>query len=133
MYDDALYYADQSDWSPLDYQGLWRYLNRLFQTLGPAPSKTNAIDPASLSAQIQARRTGRRDDELAAMDLNRMSRETTYLMKHMLIRTGRLEMATRRFPNLAGLHEVGELEHPLYLDDQPTFVHGYYTRVGIYL
>ncbi|WP_136036345.1 hypothetical protein [Microbacterium sp. K35] len=68
MYDDRIYYEDQADWTAIDRQGLWRYLNRLFLSLGP--SDVAKPEPDSLSARIQARRTGKRDDEIAALDLS---------------------------------------------------------------
>lgn len=131
MYDDRIYYEDQTDWATIDRQGLWRYLNRLFQSLGSAPG--HGPKPGSLSAQIQAKRTGKRDDEIAALDLSRMSDDTRYLIKHMLIRTGRYEMTLERFPNLRGLDEVGVLDHLLVLDDDPSYVYPYYTEHGILL
>ncbi|WP_269447320.1 hypothetical protein [Brevibacterium ravenspurgense] len=38
-----------------------------------------------LTSQIQAKRTGQRDDELTALDLDQMSHKTRYLFKHLLI------------------------------------------------
>lgn len=131
MYEDRIYYEDQSGWTPADWQGLWRYFNRLFQHIGP--TEAALAHPDALWARIQARRVGRRDDELAAMDLSRMSEETRYLMKHMLIHTGRYEIALHKFPNLAGLAEVGQLDHPLVLDEHPLLIYPYYTDKGILL
>lgn len=131
MYDDRIYYEDQTNWANIDRQGLWRYLNRLFLSLGPSDEATPA--PDSLSARIQARRTGKRDDEIAALDLSRMSEDTRYLVKHMLIRSGRYETTLERFENLRGLDDVGSLDHPLVLDDNPTYAYPYYTSVGILL
>lgn len=139
-FDDRIYYHDQTGWQPVDYQGLWRYLNRLFQFIErddtpvlatATPTQTRKPDP--LTTQIRAKRAGRRDAELAALDLSRMSKNTRYLMKHMLINAGIFDRALELFPNLDGLREVGELDHLLVLDEQPTYVHPYYTQVGIIL
>lgn len=110
MNGDEIYYEDQTSWSPDDFYALWRYLNRLF---------LNNRD--------------RRAGEIAQLDLNRMSEDTRYLMKHLLILQGRFELLLERFPNLRGLKEVKELGHPLYLSDKPMLAHPYFTEVGIYL
>lgn len=143
MHND-IYYESQSGWSPEDFYALWRYFDRLFQYIGPTQKLRDALsDPESLSdrdriraervAQHQAKRTGKRDDELAAIDLEKMSEDTRYLMKHMLIQTGRYDLALERFPNLRGLADVGALGHPLYLDTKPKGTFEYLTRVGIHL
>ncbi len=139
-----IYYEAQTNWSPADFYALWRYMDRLFQYIGPTKSLQAALDhPESLSerdktrvarvAALQAKRTGKRDDELASLDLSRMSEDTRYLMKHMLIQSERLELAVERFPNLRGLLDVGELGHDLYLDAHPRGTYEYFTKVGIHL
>ncbi|WP_394941191.1 hypothetical protein [Psychromicrobium sp. YIM B11713] len=110
MNGDEIYYEDQTSWSPGDFYALWRYLNRLF---------LNNRD--------------RRVAEIDGLDLSRMSEETRYLMKHLLILQGRFELVLVRFPNLRGLEEVKELNHPLYLSEKPLLAHPYFTEVGIYL
>ena len=139
---DQIYYEDQRDWLPEDFYGLWRYLNRLFQYIGPNQALLDSYH-AELSerdrarrdrvALLQAKRTGKRDDELASLDLSRMTDRTRYLMKHLLIAQKRYEIALERFPNLRGLADVAELAEPLYLDADPSFYHEYLTQVGIYL
>lgn len=144
MYDDKIYYEDQTGWSPEDFYALWRYFDRLFQYIGPTQNLTDALanldslpegrrKSAVRTAAHQAKRTGKRDEELAAMDLDRMSPETRYLMKHMLIHSTRYELALERFPNLRGLESVGELGHAIRLSDQPRGLYPYYTQVGILL
>lgn len=144
MSQDKIYYEDQTDWSPEDFYALWRYLNRLFQYVGPSSSLERALgDLENLSerdrkraervAAFQGKRTGRRDEELAALDLGRMSEDTRYLMKHMLIGMKRFDLALDRFPNLRALEEVGDLGHPIYLDANPRRSEDYLTSVGIYL
>lgn len=144
MSQDKIYYEDQTDWSPEDFYGLWRYLNRLFQYVGPSTSLQDALgDLENLSerdrrraervAAHQSKRTGQRDEELASLDLERMSDETRYLVKHMLISMKRYDLALERFPNLAALKDVGELGHPIYLDANPRRSEDYLTSVGIYL
>lgn len=110
MSGDKIYYEDQTSWSADDFYALWRYLNRLF---------LNNRD--------------RRTEEIGGLDLSRMSEDTRYLMKHLLILQGRFELVLTRFPNLRDLEEVKELSHPLYLSDKPMLAHPYFTEVGIYL
>lgn len=131
MHEDRIYYEDQSAWTPMDFQTLWRYLNRLLQFIGPTQAALE--NPEALFAQIERKRAGRRDDELEAMDLERMSPATRYLLRHMLIHMNRYELALDRYPNLRGLAAVEPLEHPLVLSDDPTGVNPYYTSVGILL
>lgn len=144
MNDDKIYYEDQSTWQPADFYGLWRYLNRLFQYIGPTKALQDVLDNSDglserdrlrvgRAAQHQTKRTGKRDEELAALDLDRMSENTRYLMKHMLIDMKRYDLALERFQNLRGLDAVGALGHPIYLDDNPRHSEKYLASVGIYL
>lgn len=144
MSDDKIYYQDQSDWEPADFYALWRYLNRLFQYIGPNRALRDAVANldqlsererrnAVRAAQFQAKRTGKRDEELAALDLGRMSDDTRYLVKHQLIDMKRYDLALERFPNLRGLETVGKLGHPLHLDVEPKYTNAYLTSVGIHL
>jgi len=128
---DEIYYEKHDSWHPEDYYALWRYLSRLFQYVGPTPAQ--AANPTSNSARIQAKKTGRRDDELAAMDVPKMPVETRYLAKHLLIHQMRFDLALERFPNLRPLEQVGDLGRKLYLDSNPKLVYDYLTRVGILL
>lgn len=105
-----IYYEDQSDYGPTDFQMLWRYLNKVFLDV-----------------------RGRRTAEIAAMDITRMSHETRYLIKHLLILQGRFEEYLTTYPNLADLREVGDLDEPLVLSEHPTYWHDYFTKVGIIL
>lgn len=142
MPDEKIYYEDQTNWGPEDFYALFRYLNRLFQYIGPSERLTAAMAAAdSLSerdraraeraAKHQAKRTGFRDDELAAIDVLRLSPETRYLSKHMLIDMKRLTSAITRFPNLRELEKVGELGHPIFLSANPRREDSYLTSVGI--
>lgn len=144
MSQDKIYYEDQTDWSPEDFYALWRYLNRMNQHIGPTAKLQSALDNldtlserdrqrAERVARLQAKRTGNRDEEIASLDLSRMSPETRYLLKHMLIHENRYELALERFPNLRGLDDVGDLGHPIYLDEKPRYTFEYYTEKGIYL
>lgn len=141
---EKIYYESQDGFGPEDFYALFRYLNRLFQSVGPTETLAQALrDDTSLSeadrvraaraAAHQARRTGSRDDELASIDLERLSHETRYLMKHLLIDMRRFDAALERFPNLAGLEDVPALPKPLFLDARPSLQNEYLTRVGIYL
>lgn len=77
------------------------YFNRLVQFICPTPAQ--AAEPEHRSSQIQARRTGRRDDELLSMDPSRMTTEAEAWFVYHLVRTGRLATALRRYPNLRTL------------------------------
>lgn len=128
---EAVYYRDQAGWEPGDFHVLWRYLNRLILYVGPTPEML--AQPGSRPARIQTKRDGVRDEELAALDLSRMSPETRYLLKHMLITQRRYPLALRRFPNLAGLERVGELGHELQISSEPLLLDDYLTERGILL
>ena len=140
-FNSAIYYEDQSTWSAIDYQGLWRRFGRIMQSI-PTPLQERddflAIAAARgrsgrLTAEIRLKRLGKWDDELAALDLDRMSTESRYLLKHMLIHTNRFENALQRFPNLRPLCDVGPLGHLLILSDDPGFYYDYYTDHDIIL
>lgn len=136
IFEDRIYYQDQTGWHPDDFRALWRYFNRLFQFIDLDAVSDDLVPnrrPDPLTLQIRARRAGKRDAELAALDLTRMSEDTRYLMKHMLIQAGLFERALVLLPNLEPLREVGELDHLLVLDTDPTYAHPYYTKVGIIL
>lgn len=104
-----IYYADQDGWAPVDFQALWRYLNKLF-------------------LDVKDRRT----EEIAALDVSRMSRQTQYLIKHLLVLQGARERVLAINPALAAVEKV-ELDQPLVLSNNPTYWHDYFTRVGIIL
>lgn len=144
MSQGKIYYQDQTGWSPEDFYALWRYLDRLFGYIGPTTALNDAMAnldalpehrrrSAQRVAAMQSKRTGKRDDELASLDLELMSEDTRYLMKHILIHQTRYEQALERFPNLRGLEEVGELGHTIRLDANPRGTYPYYTKVGILL
>lgn len=128
---DALYYADQTGWQPVDFYALYRYLHRLIQYVGPTPAQ--AARPELLTSRIQAKRNGQRDVELAALDLERMSHETRYLLKHLLIPMQRYDLAVSRFPNLGGLADVPDLDDDLCLSEDPTDAYEHLRQVGIRL
>lgn len=107
---EPIYYEEQQGWGADDYYALFRYLNRMLLN-----------------------REGRRTAEIAAIDLDRLSPETTHLLKHMLVLKKTYERALGEFPNLAGLEQAPELDHPLYLSDKPTRAYSYLTEHGIYL
>lgn len=130
-YDDRIYYEDQTDWTTVDRYALWRYLDRLVGYIGPTPAERE--DPTSYSARIAAKRAGVRDEEIRALDLSRMSEDTRYLLKHLLIRTGRYDTALERFENLRGLDDVGRLDHEIRLSEHPRHLDRYLTEVGIHL
>ncbi|WP_406019406.1 hypothetical protein OH783_03390 [Kocuria rhizophila] len=67
------------------------------------------------------------------MDLDRMSEENRYFLKHIIIHTQRYERAHKRFPKLRGLADVGQLGSPLIPSEKPMFAHAYFTEAGIYL
>lgn len=141
---EKIYYEDQTNWDTSDFRALWRFFDHLFGFIGPtAPLRGALAQFDSLSeldqrrvtraAAHQDRRTGKKDDELSALDLERMSLETRYLMKHMLIHKQLFDTALERFPNLRGLADVGDLGHTLVLEEEPSGSFPYYASVGIQL
>lgn len=105
-----IYYWPQDGWGPDDFYGLWRYLNRLF--LNQREVKTQ---------------------EIRDLDLSRMSEDTLYLMKHLLIMQGRYEQYLAEYESLAPLREVPENGREIFLKARPTLVYPYFTEHGIYL
>lgn len=106
----GIYYRDQAAYLPEDFQALWRYLNRMF-----------------------INKRGLFSEEIASLDLSRMSEDTLYLMKHLLILQGLFEDRLTGFPNLAGLRDVPDGGREILLSTEPTFVHDYFNEKGIYL
>lgn len=107
---EPIYYEEQQGWGADDYYALFRYLNRMLLN-----------------------HDGRRDAEIAGIDLDRLSPETTHLLKHMLMLKKTCGRVLAEFPNLAGLEQAPELDHPLYLSETPMHVYPYFTEHGIYL
>lgn len=107
---EPIYYEEQQGWGADDFYALFRYLNRMLLN-----------------------RAGRRSAEIAAVDLDRLSPATTHLLKHMLVLKNAYGRVLTEFPNLAGLEQASELDHPLYLSDTPTYAYPYLTEHGIYL
>lgn len=105
-----IYYEEQEAWVADDYYALFRYLNRMLLN-----------------------RKGWRTAEIASIDVDRLSHETTHLLKHLLVLKNAYERVLAEFPNLAGLDQAPELAHPLYLSDTPMHVYPYLTEHGIYL
>lgn len=126
-----IYYADQADWDMADWYTLWRYLNRLAQFVGP--NAAQRANPDKLGAQIQARRMGRRDEELAALDLSQMSQKTQHLLKHILIQQKRYEDALTKFPNLESLRRATPPADFIVLADPPGLYHDVFTKARILL
>lgn len=105
-----IYYEDQSDWSSTDFHALWRYLNKLL-----------------------VNRRGTKTQELDALDLDLMSADTRYLMKHLLILQGLYDTRLAQHTSLAGLRDVPETRRIIHLTDAPRDIYPYFTSVGIYL
>lgn len=129
-----IYYEDQAGWTTDDFYALWRYLSRLVQYIGPTAAQS--LDPTSRAARIHAKKHGRRDHELAALDLSRMSGATLHLLKGVLVAQGRLDLALERFENLARLAEqpeVIDLDNPIAISDQPAGLDERLNAVGILL
>ena len=134
MTSTAIYYEDQRDWKPDDFQHLFRYLNKIFQSIGP--NEAQRKDPSSRSALIAAKRFGRHDQEIAAIDLRLCSAQTLHLMKAVLLTQGRLAIATRRFPNLRRLAldpEVIDKRKPILLSSNPSLIDRRLTDVAIHI
>lgn len=118
MCDHCIYYEEQAGWTTIDRQGLCRYLNLLFQSLGSAPVAARSLTPSRRRFSPpdgQERRRNRSARPLASVGGHAVPDED------MLVHTGHYEMALTRFPNL-----------PRRCDD-PTYVYLYYTEHGILL
>lgn len=98
---DRIFYEDQPDWGPSDYYALWRYLDGLAEYVGSTSAQ--AQHPEHRSARISARKTGVRDEELAAIDPARMPAESQWLLRAVLVSQQRYELALEKFPNLKAL------------------------------
>lgn len=107
---DRIYYEDQGSWGADDFYALFRYLNRMLLNSG-----------------------GRRTAEISAIDLDRLTPETKHLLKHMLFAKQAFDRIVTEFPNLEGLQNQPELDHPLYLSWAPTLAYPYFTDHGIFL
>lgn len=101
---DRIYYEDQADWALADYYALWRYLDRLAEYVGP--TRAQAQQPEHRSARISAKKTGVRDEELAAIDPARMPAESRWLLRAVLVSQQRYELALEKFPNLGALAQA---------------------------
>ena len=101
---DRIYYENQADWAPSDYYSLWRYFDRLAEYVGPTPAQLQ--HPEHRSARISARKTGVRDEELAAIDPARMPAESRWLLRAVLVSQRRYGLALEKFPNLGALAQA---------------------------
>jgi len=79
------------------------------------PTTMQVAYPETRSARITANRLGRRDEEIASIDVSRMNSAAKRLLKAYLFNTGRYPRAKAKFPNLKALDDV-DLE-PGALDD----------------
>lgn len=77
------------------------YSNRLVQFMGPTPLQ--AANPQHRSSRFQARRTGRRDDEIAALDPSRMTRKGASSLADHIASTGREELVKKKYPHLGAV------------------------------
>ena len=104
---------DQEDSTPDAYYSAYRYMDRMFE-----PKRVH------------------RREEIAAIDLNGLSFEVCYLMRHLLILSGRYERVLRDYPNLRGLEAPnlkGVIDPPLVLTDPPRHVWSYFRKKNIWL
>lgn len=101
---DRIYYEDQADWAPSDYYALWRYFDRLAEYVGP--TRAQLRQPEHRSARVQAKKTGIRDKELAAIDPTRMPAESRWLLRAVLVSQQRYDLALEKFPNLGALDQA---------------------------
>lgn len=114
---DRIYYEDQADWAPADYYALWRCFDRLAEYVGPTPAQVQ--HPEHRSARVQAKKTGIRDEELAAIDLARMPAESRWLLRAVLVSQQRYELALEKFPNLGALAQAVPTTVPKGLSQYP--------------
>lgn len=105
-----LYYADQSGWGPREFNFLNSYLNRLF---------LYEADPE-------------KSEQIASMDLSRMSRPTTALLGAILSQYGKLDALFEKYPNLCSDELRIPLETPLFLNEQPLNLFPAYRDMNIF-
>lgn len=104
-----LYYADQTNWGPRDFNFLNSQLNRLFLY-------ENDEEKAS---------------KIAQMDISRMTRETIALIGAILAQYGKLHTVPEKYPNLQCADLTTPLEIPLYLNEQPLDLFPAYRNLNI--
>lgn len=88
-------------------------------------------NPEHRAVKIARKGWGVRDDELEAVDANRLSEETVYLWKHMLIWTGLRHRAFQKFPNLRPIGYVGDIDRQLFLNNPACGIYPHYQEAGI--
>lgn len=96
FWDERCYYDPDASPTELD-----TYFERLIQYVGPTPQQ--AANPHHRSSRIQAKRHGRRDDELQAMRVHDITNLARHIFWDALVRTGRDRLTITRFPHLAQL------------------------------
>jgi hypothetical protein len=128
-----IYYEDQARWTHADFRHLFMHLDAIFRTIGPNAAQLK--DPDSRSARFAAKRYGRHDDEIAAIDLSRCTAATLHMMKAVLVVQGRLPIAVHRFENLSRLDarpDVINPRMPIIISAQPSFIDRRLTDVAIH-
>ena len=91
---EKIYYEPQDGWGTTEFYTLHRYLHRML---------------------FYHEKYG---DEINALDLSRMTDETKVLIG-CIIRYYHTEFLLDRHSNLASLHDLKPLEHPLVIDTAP--------------
>lgn len=92
-----LYYADQTNWGPREFNALNSHLNRLFL-------HENQQDKA---------------DAISRMDLTCMSRETIAFIGAVLKQYDKISTILEKYPNLQTTLLEVPLSRPLYLSENP--------------
>ena len=89
---DRIYYENQADWAPSDYYALWCCFDRLAEYLGPTPARLQQSEHRPVL--VQAKKTGVRDEELAAIDVAQMPSESRRLLRAVLVSQQRFDLAS---------------------------------------
>ncbi|WP_309066827.1 hypothetical protein [Microbacterium sp.] len=79
---------------------------------------------------MQAKKTGIRDEELAAIDPTRMPAESRWLLRAVLVSQQRYDLALEKFPNLGALAQAVPSAVPKGLAQYPASVRAALDSVG---
>lgn len=96
---------DESD------EALFAYLNKLVQYL--AITDGQASNPETYWSRMAASKVGKRDEDVAALDVEELDPHVAMLLKHLLVETQRYERALERLPNLRGLDAMPVPQRPV--------------------
>jgi len=87
------------------------YLNKLVQYM--AVTDGQAARPEKYWNRVAASKVGKRDEDVAALDVEELEPWVAALLKHLLIETDRYERALGRLSNLRALDDLLVPERPV--------------------